>query len=246
MSPRSVAALALLFAAPACGPREAPSAGPSGAPDGAVVSSESRASAAPHGTAYAAASTAPAASAARGATIERDDEGRLVLTADAETPYGEVVAALDAALASQPGDFRFAPPRGVTVGRTPDGKVGGASPSLAGALGRPPQYVLTLISKTKLSVGEGGGAVLSYASGSLGAEGLPLAAKPDGAQSLFVVPLADALRKEHARVASVKPAAGGPALLLAADETTPYRVLFEVLYTASQIGLTTFRLLVKS
>lgn len=239
-------ALGLVFAL-ACGPPEASTAGAASTDGGGAASSVPTASPPPSSAApSASASAGVASSASQAVTVERDPQGRLLVSAEPATPYADVVHALDAALRLSPGSqVAFTPPRGASAGHAPRGTSLAAPKPLPLGFKKPAQFVLVTLSKTKLTVDDVPTPVVSYPAGSLGGEGLPLTAKPEGAQSLFIEPLAKALEVGRGKQAQVKPSSDGIGLVIAADQATPYRALFEVLFTASQGGFERFDLLVR-
>jgi biopolymer transport protein ExbD len=73
------------------------------------------------------------------------------------------------------------------------------------------------------------------------------AVKRDGENGYYITPLVDVLEK-HARkekkVAELTGATWDAQLMVVADQTTPYRLLTEVLYSCGQAGYANYRLLV--
>jgi biopolymer transport protein ExbD len=73
------------------------------------------------------------------------------------------------------------------------------------------------------------------------------AVKRDGENGYYITPLVDILEK-HARkekkVAELTGVAWDAQLMVVADQTTPYRLLTEVLYSCGQAGYANYRLLV--
>lgn len=73
------------------------------------------------------------------------------------------------------------------------------------------------------------------------------AVKRDGENGYYISPLVDTLEKHSRRekkVAELTGAAWEAQLMIIADQTTPYRLLTEVLYSAGQAGYANYRLLV--
>lgn len=73
------------------------------------------------------------------------------------------------------------------------------------------------------------------------------AVKRDGENGYFITPLVDILEKHARREKKVAELTGVPweaQLMLVADQTTPYRLLTEVLYSCGQAGFQNYRLLV--
>jgi len=71
--------------------------------------------------------------------------------------------------------------------------------------------------------------------------------KRDGENGYYITPLADLLEKHARREKKVAELTGQPfdaQLMLVADQTTPYRLLTEIIYTAGQAGYANYRLLV--
>lgn len=73
------------------------------------------------------------------------------------------------------------------------------------------------------------------------------AVKRDGENGYFISPLVDILEKHARKEKKVAELTGVPweaQLMLIADQTTPYRLLTEVLYSCGQAGYANYRLLV--
>lgn len=73
------------------------------------------------------------------------------------------------------------------------------------------------------------------------------AVKRDGENGYFITPLVEVLEKHARREKKVAELTGAPweaQLMLVADQTTPYRLLTEVLYSCGQAGFQNYRLLV--
>jgi biopolymer transport protein ExbD len=73
------------------------------------------------------------------------------------------------------------------------------------------------------------------------------AVKRDGENGYFITPLVDLLEKHARREKKVAELTGVPwdaQLMLVADQTIPYRLLTEVLYSCGQAGYANYRLLV--
>lgn len=73
------------------------------------------------------------------------------------------------------------------------------------------------------------------------------AVKRDGENGYYITPLVDMLEKHARKEKKVAELTGVPweaQLMLIADQTTPYRLLTEVLYSSGQAGYANYRLLV--
>jgi biopolymer transport protein ExbD len=73
------------------------------------------------------------------------------------------------------------------------------------------------------------------------------AVKRDGENGYYITPLVDVLEKHARKEKKVAELTGVPweaQLMLVADQTTPYRLLTEVLYSCGQAGYANYRLLV--
>ncbi|HEY8925831.1 MAG TPA: biopolymer transporter ExbD [Polyangia bacterium] len=73
------------------------------------------------------------------------------------------------------------------------------------------------------------------------------AVKRDGENGYYITPLVDILEKHARKEKKVAELTGIPweaQLMLVADQTTPYRLLTEVLYSCGQAGYANYRLLV--
>jgi len=73
------------------------------------------------------------------------------------------------------------------------------------------------------------------------------AVKRDGENGYYITPLVDLLEKHARKEKKVAELTGNPweaQLMLVADQTTPYRLLTEVLYSCGQAGYGNYRLLV--
>jgi biopolymer transport protein ExbD len=73
------------------------------------------------------------------------------------------------------------------------------------------------------------------------------AVKRDGENGYYITPLVDILEKHARKEKKVAELTGVPweaQLMLIADQTTPYRLLTEVLYSCGQAGYANYRLLV--
>src|SRR5205809_350352 len=94
--------------------------------------------------------------------------------------------------------------------------------------------VIIRISKTQITVGEDAEPVVTYADiHQLGQTGLDARFKRNGPNDLFIMPLSTILQRyrendKRFREAKGKDASTSDAIIIA-DETTPYRLLFEVL-----------------
>jgi biopolymer transport protein ExbD len=71
--------------------------------------------------------------------------------------------------------------------------------------------------------------------------------KRDGENGYYITPLVDILEKHAKREKKVAELTGQPfeaQLMLVADQTTPYRLLTEIIYSCGQAGYANYRLLV--
>jgi len=111
--------------------------------------------------------------------------------------------------------------------------------------------VIIRISKTQITVGEDAEPVVTYADiHQLGQTGLDARFKRNGPNDLFIMPLSTILQRyrendKRFREAKGKDASTSDAIIIA-DETTPYRLLFEVLYTAGQCEFGHYHLLLRT
>jgi biopolymer transport protein ExbD len=111
--------------------------------------------------------------------------------------------------------------------------------------------VIIRISKTQITVGEEAELVVAYADiKQLGQTGLDARHKRNGPNDLYIQPLANVLTRyrendKRFREAKGKDASTSDAIIVA-DETTPYRLLFEVLYTAGQSEFGRYHLLLRT
>ncbi len=111
--------------------------------------------------------------------------------------------------------------------------------------------VMIRISKTQISVGDEVDPVVTYADSSqLGQTGLDARYKRNGVNDLYIQPLANILQTyrdndKRFREAKGKDASSSEAIIIA-DESTPYRLLFEVLFTAGQCEFGKYHLLVRT
>ena len=110
--------------------------------------------------------------------------------------------------------------------------------------------VMIRISKTQLVVGEEAQVVAEYSDhNQLAQSGLDAKYKRSGAQDLYIQPLAQALAKYRNVDKQIKESKGLPSdtseAIIIADETTPYRLLFEVLYTCGQSEFGKYHLMAK-
>jgi biopolymer transport protein ExbD len=73
------------------------------------------------------------------------------------------------------------------------------------------------------------------------------AVKRDGENGYYITPLVDVLEKYSRREKKVAELSGQPfdaELMMVADQTTPYRLLTEIIYSCGQAGYANYRLLV--
>jgi biopolymer transport protein ExbD len=111
--------------------------------------------------------------------------------------------------------------------------------------------VIIRISKTQISVGDEVRPVVEYSDRQqLGQSGLDARYKRNGPNDLYIQPLAQVLQRYRQNDRALREARGKDAstseAIIVADETTPYRLLFEVLYTAGQCEFGKYHLLVRS
>jgi biopolymer transport protein ExbD len=111
--------------------------------------------------------------------------------------------------------------------------------------------VLIRISKTQISVGDEEEPIVEYSDArQLGQTGLDARHKRNGPNDLYINPLALVLQKyrendRQIRLPTGKDASTSEAIIVA-DEDTPYRLLFEVLYTAGQCEFGKYHLLMRT
>ena len=111
--------------------------------------------------------------------------------------------------------------------------------------------VVIQVSKTQITVGDEAEPVIEYADATqLGQTGIDARYKRNGPNDLYVQPLGLVLQRyrdtdERIRKAMKKDSSISEAIIVA-DENTPYRLLFEVLYTAGQCQFGKYHLLVRT
>jgi biopolymer transport protein ExbD len=111
--------------------------------------------------------------------------------------------------------------------------------------------VLIRISKTQISVGDEEEPIVEYSDArQLGQTGVDARHKRNGPNDLYINPLALVLQKyrendRQIRLQTGKDASTSEAIIVA-DEDTPYRLLFEVLYTAGQCEFGKYHLLMRT
>lgn len=111
--------------------------------------------------------------------------------------------------------------------------------------------VIIRISKTQISVGDEEEPIVEYSDArQLGQTGLDARHKRNGPNDLYINPLALVLQKyrendRQIRLQTQKDASISEAIIVA-DEDTPYRLLFEVLYTAGQCEFGKYHLLMRT
>lgn len=111
--------------------------------------------------------------------------------------------------------------------------------------------VLIRISKTQISVGDEEEPIVEYSDArQLGQTGVDARYKRNGPNDLYINPLALVLQKyrendRQIRLQTGKDASTSEAIIVA-DEDTPYRLLFEVLYTAGQCEFGKYHLLMRT
>jgi biopolymer transport protein ExbD len=111
--------------------------------------------------------------------------------------------------------------------------------------------VIIRISKTQISVGDEDSPVVEYSDrAQLAQTGLDARYKRNGPNDLYIQPLAQVLQRYRETDRVIRESKGKDAstseAIIVADETTPYRLLFEVLYTAGQSEFGKYHLLVRS
>lgn len=111
--------------------------------------------------------------------------------------------------------------------------------------------IVIRISKTQIVVGDDTAPVAEYSNrDQLGQYGLDAKYKRNGINDLFIQPLATVLSRYRERDKLIREAKGQRAdtseAIIVADETTPYRLLFEVLYTCGQSEFGKFHLMVRT
>jgi hypothetical protein len=200
-----------------------------------------------------------AAVAACARTLKADprlvDQTALTVSAAPGTRYGDVIGLLDATRVDASGelfpDISFGIPRGSAS--APPNAPRGALPAKTLDPVRAEQVedgVVLRISKTQITVGDDPAPVVEYPGLERVREhGLDAKHKRGGQSDLFIVPLASVLSRYRATDKRIREAKGIEAstseLILVADAEVPYRVLFEVLYTAGQSEFGKYHLLVR-
>jgi biopolymer transport protein ExbD len=111
--------------------------------------------------------------------------------------------------------------------------------------------VVVRISKSQIVVGDEPRPVAEYSNrDQLAQSGLDAKYKRSGAQDLYIQPLAQVLTKYRDFDKQLKESKGQPSdtseAIIVADETTPYRLLFEVLYTCGQSEFGKYHLMART
>lgn len=111
--------------------------------------------------------------------------------------------------------------------------------------------IVIRISKTQIVVGDNPDPVAEYSNrDQLAQSGLDARYKQSGPQDLYIVPLAKVLSEYRERDKLIREAkkqdASTSEAIIVADETTPYRLLFEVLYTCGQSEFGRYHLMVRT
>jgi biopolymer transport protein ExbD len=111
--------------------------------------------------------------------------------------------------------------------------------------------VIIRISKSQITVGDDIDPVVTYSDrAQLAQTGLDARYKRNGPNDLYIQPLAQVLQRYRDTDKAIRESKGKDAstseAIIVADETTPYRLLFEVLYTAGQCEFGKYHLLVRS
>ena len=111
--------------------------------------------------------------------------------------------------------------------------------------------VIVRISKTQITVGNEERPVVEYSDrAQLAQTGLDARHKRSGPNDLYIQPLASVLSRYRETDRQIRLAKGISAetseAIVVADETTPYRLLFEVLYTLGQSEFGKFHLMVRT
>lgn len=109
--------------------------------------------------------------------------------------------------------------------------------------------IVIRISKTQIVVGDNAEPVAEYSNrDQLAQSGLDARYKQSGPQDLYIVPLAKVLSVYRERDRLIKEAtkkdSSTSEAIIVADATTPYRLLFEVLYTCGQSEFGRYHLMV--
>ena len=111
--------------------------------------------------------------------------------------------------------------------------------------------VLIRISKTQITVDDTPDPIVTYADvRQLGQTGIDARHKRSGPNDLYIQPLANSLQSYREKDKRIRQQLGKDAstsdAIIVADETVPYRVLFEVLYTAGQSEFGRYHLLLRT
>ena len=111
------------------------------------------------------------------------------------------------------------------------------------------QGVILIISKSAILLGEEGSPVLKLPSRQqLAQSGLDAQYKRNGANDMYIVPLANRLQNARKIDKAIRQAKGLPTetseAVVIADATTPYRLLIEVLFTLGQSEFGKYHLMV--
>jgi biopolymer transport protein ExbD len=199
------------------------------------------------------------------------DEATVVVSGDPEVSYQHIVATLDALRvdgttelfpefnlgipkgAFAPSSPRSEPPKTEPPKQTPAQPTAPPAASVPFSIPKAvyeatEDGVVIRIFRSQITVGDETTPVLTYAPESLGS-GLPATAKANGQLDLFIVPLGRVLARHRQLDKKIRAAKGedssSSTAIIIADATTPYRVLFEVLFTAGQSELGRYHLLVR-
>ncbi|MFO0555449.1 MAG: biopolymer transporter ExbD [Polyangiaceae bacterium] len=110
--------------------------------------------------------------------------------------------------------------------------------------------VIIRISKTQITVGEESDPIVEYTdTKQLGQTGLDARYKRSGPNDLYIQPLALVLQKYRENDKKILESLGKDAstsdAIIIADESTPYRLLMEILYTAGQCEFGRYHLLMR-
>ncbi len=162
------------------------------------------------------------------------------------------------AVATQPSPPASSPPSTASPPTTPSPQPGStpgpreplpvhvSAPSASQAEG-----TIMIVSKTQIIIGEEEKPIVTYSSlADLAPNGLDASHKRNGPNDLYVVPVAQALQRYRETDKKLREARGVDAstseLVLVADADVPYRVLFELLYTAGQSEFGKYQLMVRT
>ncbi len=184
------------------------------------------------------------------------DETSVTVSASSGSRYADVIGLIDSLRSDSKGEifpeFQFGMPPAWASGASSQPSVSAPVTTPGLPTGEPSEDGVVLrISKTQITVGEEADPVVSYEKlDNLREAGLDAKHKRNGANDLYIVPLATVLNSYRAIDKRIREAKGLDAstseLIVVADADVPFRVLMEVLYTAGQSEFGKYNLMVRT